>query len=142
VARYDPGRGAAGRRPSFRAFLWRVVRDRLGKWARGQQRREGRVDRSVSGADAADAARGRPPAGPALYLDPWQTDPPGVLESWERAARLEAVLGNLDPVDRALWDGLVAGRPLRRLAAEQRLSYDQTKRRQRRLVDRLRAAVA
>jgi RNA polymerase sigma factor (sigma-70 family) len=121
-----------------RAFLLRIVRNRLATWARGLRRAERRLDRSKN---AGQELEGRA-AQVENELRPPRAGDPAAQIAWDDCrGRLEDALRCLSVEQRWLWDGLANGRRLRALAVEKGISYDRAKRERRRLLDLLREAV-
>jgi RNA polymerase sigma factor (sigma-70 family) len=106
----------------FRGFVRRILASRLVDLCRYLRRRNhGRGYRVVEAHD------------PGL---------PECAEEGEVLVRLRQEVARLGEADRALWDRLAAGTPLRQVAAAIGISYDAAKRRRRKLLTRLKSSLS
>jgi RNA polymerase sigma factor (sigma-70 family) len=115
---------------SFRTFLWVVVMDRFRDYVRRLRRWEDHYDRTVRPEDLEGANRNEQD-----WADE-RENPVSQLTGQEFQRRLDQAIKSLKPQARMMWEQLAAGQPLRAIAAELQMSYDQGKRlRQRVLAD-------
>jgi RNA polymerase sigma factor (sigma-70 family) len=124
----------------FRSFVYRVLSDRHVDFLRRRQRLRSHfpleVDvssrhlRFVYGAGTQDPAGGE------------GADPLHAEEERELRSRLREELGLLGNAARRLWDLMAEGVPLRTIAVDLNVSYDQVKRARRRLLAHLRSSMA
>jgi RNA polymerase sigma factor (sigma-70 family) len=124
---YDVSRPASPRPCCFRTFLAHVVTARFRNFLKRLRRTQTRYGRATQAALEAPSAGGRK-----------APDPCQVVLAAEAALQLRRAVEGLSPPERALWDGLAAGVPLRALARDLGLSYEAAKRLRRRVLGRLR----
>lgn len=127
-------RGGAG----FSAFLQRVIRCRFKNFVRSVRRRARRErPRGLLGVAGPDEDGEE--AGEALEVESWATEePPNRLAARESNQRLAAAVAELDRPLQDLWYLLALGLELRDAAHYEGISYDQAKRRRRKLIEALR----
>jgi RNA polymerase sigma factor (sigma-70 family) len=119
IARYDTRLLGKAQRCPFRAFLRRVLIDRVKDFVKLLWRYNVRYGRRAD-------AEGWPHAGR-------DSDPVRAAASNELMGRFREAVAQLDATQRRLVDGLIAGRRLRAIAGYLQISYDAAKRRRRRL---------
>ncbi len=137
IARYDTGQLGRETGRSFRSFLRTVVRARFTNFLRNTGRRRRRY-RPLSAlgdlSPAAGCGRGRRGTG-----NPVGNDPCLAAIGREDAARLHQALLTLDDQMQRLWQQLAAGASLQEIAQSWGASYDQVRRRRRKLLANLAA---
>jgi RNA polymerase sigma factor (sigma-70 family) len=124
----------------FRSFVRRVLASRLVDFVR-HRRLWTNLPIADKGAAWPRQDLDRPCVDDRPTPDSPSLDPLASAEKDEMQARLRRALARLGEDDRRLWDLLVAGTPLRQVAAALGISYDRAKRRRRKLLARLKSSL-
>jgi RNA polymerase sigma factor (sigma-70 family) len=141
IREYNTGQQFLPRGCRFRTFFYHVLLSRFIDFLRRQRRRQARLRLC----EYTFGSLSSPPApqrdGSSAGPESWGGEPQRGMERDELMARLHQELDRLGGCARELWDLLVRGMRLRKIAAALDLSYDAAKRQRRKLIAHLRACL-